>query len=339
MVDDEGTEAETQLVVSHSWIDGNGFWVPGTGLGGGLYAAASARVVMMNSTVSDNVALDGAGMWVNERLFLKNSTVTGNDASGTGGGLYLDVPPGESGLVSAQFATIAENDAGVSGGGIACPEDGEDDPSSVCFSVGATILASNQANGAPSDCTGRGGAGMDVLVGQAEGCISVVVTAGTFIEGEDPMLQPLAFSGGWTPTMALEPGSPAEDVIQEEPNEPLDQRGFLRPGRPDLGAYEIAGIELASGERPEPATALALDPPAPNPVADRVSISFTQPTSGAARLVLHDMLGREVRVMHDGMAPAEHEVTLDVRGLAPGLYVLRLTSAGQQATRKLSVVR
>ena len=337
VMDDPETEEETNLWIVETWIDGNRFAAPGTGLGGGIYAIGQARAQVAYSTVSNNRALDGGGVWSTGDLYLENATLTQNTADASGGAVYLDVPPGEFSEGFAQFATIAENEAGVSGGGIGCPI--EEEPSDVCFGIGSTILTENRAGGLPSDCSGRVGAGMDVLVGLAEGCISVAVTAGTFIEGEDPMLLPLAFNGGWTPTMALQSGSPAEDVIQQEPYDPLDQRGFLRPGWPDLGAYEIAGIELENEADEQPARALRLNAPAPNPAAGRVAIGFSLPAAGPARLVLHDVLGREVLVIQDGVAAAEHEASLDVQGLAPGLYVLRLVAGGQQATRKLTVVR
>lgn len=68
------------------------------------------------------------------------------------------------------------------------------------------------------------------------------------VVGEDPLLGELMNNGGFTPTMALGPASPAKDAIPEEScldsdDEPLlvDQRGRARPagGGCDIGAFEL----------------------------------------------------------------------------------------------------
>jgi CSLREA domain-containing protein len=59
----------------------------------------------------------------------------------------------------------------------------------------------------------------------------------------DPLLGPLQDNGGFTPTHALLPGSPAIDAVSHNPCPPpaTDQRGFLRPAGPrcDVGAFEL----------------------------------------------------------------------------------------------------
>ena len=336
VMNDPETDGQTALVMMDTWVDGNSFWVEGTGLGGGVYGGGAAGVLIYRSTLSNNRAVDGGGVWSAGDLYLENATLTQNAASESGGGVFVNVPPGECSEGFAQFATISENEAGTDGGGISCPPSESPD---ACFTIGSSILANNTVAGGPSDCSGRVWTTNTNLVTVEDGCIAGGTLDGSVIAGEDPLLLPLAPNGGWTPTMALQPGSPAEDIIELELFDRFDQRGFLRPGRPDLGAFEIAGIELAGGAAAEPVSALRLNAPAPNPAMGRVSVAFVQPSAGPARLVLHDVLGREVLVIHDAAAATEHEATVDVRALSPGLYVLRLTSGGQQATRKMTVVR
>jgi hypothetical protein len=58
----------------------------------------------------------------------------------------------------------------------------------------------------------------------------------------NPMLDPagLQNNGGPSPTIALQPGSPA--INSGDPNAPVrDQRYYLRKGQPDRGAFESAG--------------------------------------------------------------------------------------------------
>ena len=336
VMDDPGTDDETNLWLIDSWVDGNGFWKDWAGLGGGLYIGGDANARVARSTLSNNRAATGAGIWTSEHLYLDNSTLTRNVADERGGALYVGVATDTFSTTFLSFATIAGNEAGVSGGGIGCPV-GEG--AEGCFVIGSTILANNTAAGEPSECDGRGWTTANNLVLEAEGCIVGGTLDGYVIEDEDPLLQALALNGGLTPTMALEPGSPAEDEGSFDFTGTVDQRGFLRPGRPDLGAYEIEGVELDAESAPETRERLAIHYTAPNPVQATARVGFEVATPGPARLVLHDVLGRAVRTLFDGQARDEHEATFDVGGLAPGIYVLRLTSEGQQVTRKLTIVR
>ena len=96
---------------------------------------------------------------------------------------------------------------------------------------------------------------------------------------------------------------------------------------------------VAAEEGPPPG-ALALEVPHPNPARTRAAVAFTLAAPGDAHLALYDALGRRVAVLVEGPAPAgHHTATLDVAGLAPGAYVVRLEAAGQRAARPVTVVR
>lgn len=77
----------------------------------------------------------------------------------------------------------------------------------------------------------------------------------------------------------------------------------------------------------------------PNPAAtaDRVQLTATVPTAGSVTVQVLDALGREVRAtrLTAPAGPLRH--TLDVRGLAPGLYGVRLTTSGATTTQQLVV--
>ena len=78
----------------------------------------------------------------------------------------------------------------------------------------------------------------------------------------------------------------------------------------------------------------------PNPAVDRAEIAVRVTAPGDARLTLHDALGREVAVLHDGpLAPGTHALALRARGLAPGVYVARLQAGASVATRTLTLAR
>ena len=79
---------------------------------------------------------------------------------------------------------------------------------------------------------------------------------------------------------------------------------------------------------------------APNPATGALRVGFALDAEADVRLSLHDALGREVAVLARGPhAAGAHTAQADLAGLAPGVYVLRLASGGQIATRRVTVVR
>ena len=91
-------------------------------------------------------------------------------------------------------------------------------------------------------------------------------------------------------------------------------------------------------DEPPPETAEPLAVVGPNPTGDRALVRFA--AEGPARLTLHDALGRRVAVLYEGAgAGAPREAEVDVSGLAPGVYVVRLEAGGAVEARELTVVR
>lgn len=79
----------------------------------------------------------------------------------------------------------------------------------------------------------------------------------------------------------------------------------------------------------------------PNPVRDQARIRVTVRTSQAVSLALFDVLGREVRSLHDGELNANQTRTLslDASGLSSGMYFLRMMGERGTETRQVTVVR
>lgn len=82
-----------------------------------------------------------------------------------------------------------------------------------------------------------------------------------------------------------------------------------------------------------PTSALALS--VANPVVGTATVRFAVPTSGDATLALYSLTGRRVATL----ATSSGTATLDARGLAAGVYVLRLDAAGETLARLVTVVR
>jgi hypothetical protein len=220
-----------------------------TGASGGGVSAIGSELTVARSTVADNSAdLAGGGlMTLGADLELSNSTLTGNVANADGspdtdfgGGLvaYRDFS------VEIESATIADNEvlgAGY-GGGAMFYTDESTEPATIHNS----LIADNAADNGPdiySDLPAPLGASFS-LIGDPTG--ADLVAGGSNITGSDPLLGPLADNGGPTPTMLIEPGSPALDAADPDDFPATDQRGMRRPGGelPDIGAVELVGPEL-----------------------------------------------------------------------------------------------
>jgi hypothetical protein len=208
----------TSAVLDQCLIDNNhataSSQYPGDGGGvcfsGGMYFGAASELDIRNSTVSGNTAsgVGGGILWrsgqYRTRLLVEDSTVAFNQAQ-TGGGLYSEphypftTPP------DVHSSIIADNTAA-----------GAADVFGPAHSLGYNLVQ------APSSSSGW--TGSDLL-------------------GVDPLLGPLQDNGGPTWTHALLGGSPAIGAGDLSGAPDFDQRG---PGFPrvvngtiDIGAFEV----------------------------------------------------------------------------------------------------
>ncbi len=101
-----------------------------------------------------------------------------------------------------------------------------------------------------------------------------------------------------------------------------------------LFAYD--GTVSADAEPPGRTVSLSV---APNPAARGATLHYEISTSSAVRLVVTDVLGRTVATVAAGTRTAgRHAVPLDVRRLAPGVYVARLDAGGAVASHPFTVL-
>jgi hypothetical protein len=111
---------------------------------------------------------------------------------------------------------------------------------------------------------------------------------------------------------------------------------------PRTGGTGPAAFEAFSEGDFSVAAAASVPPlqPVPNPFRGQTTIRFEVAEAAFVRLVVHDMLGREVAVLVDGLLEAgAHAATFDARGLAPGTYVYRLVAGGAVHTCRLTLTR
>jgi hypothetical protein len=243
--------------------------------GGGIYDAGDLTIT--NSTIGDytvansnnlaaNSAANGGGIWSNSPASLANVTVTGNQASTTGGG--IDVAGGRIVLCNTLVGNNVEL-GGISGSGVSA---------SSYNDISGSVDASSSFNNLISDGSG----GLDPVRGNILG----------------PLNGPLELTylgdyGGPTPTCDLLPNSPAlgkGSTVFVAPGE-NDQRGEPRivNGTVDIGAVQSQGFSLTavagSGQTTPPLTDFAIH------LQARVEenghglpgaeVTYTAPTSGA----------------------------------------------------------
>jgi hypothetical protein len=78
----------------------------------------------------------------------------------------------------------------------------------------------------------------------------------------------------------------------------------------------------------------------PNPFNPRTVVSAQWPVVSNVKLVIYDVLGREVAILVDEQKPAgRYEFEFDASGLASGLYVCRLTAGEFVASRKMLLAK
>jgi hypothetical protein len=103
-------------------------------------------------------------------------------------------------------------------------------------------------------------------------------------------------------------------------------------------AFSIAGTASVSSSRP---TVLELGPVRPNPSRGATFVGFALPRDARVRVSVHDVLGREVAMLADGVyAAGRYEVRWNgAREARAGLYFVRMTAAGKTLIHRVALVR
>jgi M6 family metalloprotease-like protein len=103
---------------------------------------------------------------------------------------------------------------------------------------------------------------------------------------------------------------------------------------------QIAVTATCVAENPDTPTAFALEQNYPNPFNPKTVVSCQLSAASRVRLVVYDMLGREVATLLDGMTgPGRYEVPFDATGLASGVYMYRLTAGERVESRKMLLMK
>jgi CSLREA domain-containing protein len=210
-----------------------------TGFGGGLFISGNmneAVCTIRDSAVHNNSAKNGGGIYNNGKMNLINSTLSGNHAGISGGGLTS-----HNYTAFLRNVTVTMNSAAVGAGGIDSI-DGE-------VNFGNTIVAGNNSGNLYStNMTGVFTSAGYNLIGPSVNATVLGTQTGNQINVVDPILNPLNYNGSATLNHLPKPGSPVIDagsnlLAVDESGNPLlfDQRGLNRisGGAVDIGAVEV----------------------------------------------------------------------------------------------------
>ena len=227
--------------------------------GGGLFVDATAfagfRLEFRNSAAHDNLArgssasggffaLNPASSVAADSYFV-NSTLYRNASEGAarsvGGAIAVTAPAGGEVTLSFYNATLAYNAASAGGGFFITGGVGV----ATAYSQNSLFAFNVAQDGA--DCQSLNAEvhsrGFN-LFRSLDSCPST--SAGTDLYDLNPLLGDFAQWGGITPTLPLGRGSTAVDVGNPQGctdldgrRLPVDQRGFRRLGRCDIGAFEL----------------------------------------------------------------------------------------------------
>jgi predicted outer membrane repeat protein len=194
-------------------------------LGGAIFNEGNMTISSSTFYINRTRSAEGGGAGIFNLdggiLTVSNSTFYENSTSGFGGALY------NSGTATVSYSTFSYNSAAQGAAGV--------QNTTGDLMLNNSILADSLSG---PDCA--------TYLGSFSGGHNLVESSDSFACGlpmltSDPNLGPLAHNGGYTPTLALLPGSPAIDAGNDAVCPTHDQRGIIRPkgSHCDLGAYEL----------------------------------------------------------------------------------------------------
>ncbi|HEY3250525.1 MAG TPA: T9SS type A sorting domain-containing protein, partial [Ignavibacteria bacterium] len=78
----------------------------------------------------------------------------------------------------------------------------------------------------------------------------------------------------------------------------------------------------------------------PNPFNPATNISFALPKSSFVKLVVYDILGREIAVLvNEQLKPGTYEIQWDSKNFSSGVYIYKLAAGEFVNTKKMVLTR
>jgi len=240
-LEENGTATLNQLTVANNNSD----------CGGGFDIRSGAMVSLSNSTLSGNFVRDyddGGAIENLGTLDATNDTITGNTSLEYGGGIANDNSNAKATLIND---TIANNNALQAGGGVYQDSTG----ANTYMNIQGSVLDGNVVYNAANQCFGYGpitSLGYNVVGPQNDTTCAFTATGDE--TNTSALLGPLGNNGGPTPTMALNPSSPALHLEPLAMCPGTDQRGTTRPQPASATTCDAGAFELVSQPVTNPTT-------------------------------------------------------------------------------------
>lgn len=355
------------LTLNDCVIRNNGQTASGT-MGGGIYIYGGSAT-LNRCIISGNAASDGGGVWVSGKstVVISNSAVASNVADNSGGGIavsYLST-------VTLNNSTVSDNRGGIYyGGGISTEHsniylnnstisgnidrgEGGGGVFNKNSSVIArnTIIANNTTAAEGSDCAGAITSAGFNLIGNTAGC-HMSPGLGDLVNtpaGLLPVVRQLGLVLLQASSPAVDAGNPAGCADQTGAPLLTDQRGGVRAGRCDIGAYEYTPVEgspswLYAVDDTTPQSANVLSPfPSPlraavldnqySQIISPVAVSFAAPESGSSG-IFKSTGARTSVVTTDSSGVATAEIEADKLS---GSYSVIATVSGASSQAKFDL--
>lgn len=295
---------------------------PGIFGGGAILNYGSLR--LNNCTFFGNSAAAGGaignyGYADTTRLWVDHCSFAQNRATMLGGGAIENYAPFHPAYMWLNHCTFSDNHCVRRGG--ALHNELQGDAQAIVW-LHNSLMAGNTATfGAGADIFGDFRSEGYNLYGDLAGTLTSA--PGDIQTGSSAGLGPFQWHGGPHYCFSLTAGSPAINAA-DPASSGFDQRGYPRVagGRADIGAFEYDAATAI-----EPAAAPVSAYIVPNPNTGRFRLEAPGLKAGHAAAALFDLAGRELQqfalnLQQVGVAE------LDVQGLPPGVYLLRVQQAG-----------
>ena len=112
--------------------------------------------------------------------------------------------------------------------------------------------------------------------------------------------------------------------------------GVTNPYKYD-GTDVPVSVEKIEGNLPKE---FSLDQNYPNPFNPSTTISFTIPAASQVRMVVYDILGKEVKTLLDEKKEAgSYRVTFNAQNFASGIYFIRIEAGAEFKVRKMMLLK
>ncbi len=138
------------------------------------------------------------------------------------------------------------------------------------------------------------------------------------------------YSGGYVSAEAIEPHKGYWVKAQQAGELMLSLNGSVQGAVQIVESAEMPPNPpemVSTGKEEEIPTVFALEQNFPNPFNPTTVVRYQVPVASQVRLVVYDVLGREVRALVDERrAAGYHAVVFDALGLASGTYICRMTA-------------